>query len=254
MISARVLARQHHPKAMWPLEQLRARPAKGAIVGHPRSRMNRRTSDSLGERPIVYWFRLPDDEAMLMSLRPAELKCYLVVVRAIQRDRNKGKLSIRQIAERAQLSPKHAHTAVVRLVDLGLLACRLRPGVTGVYRLPSEWRDRTPTRERLGREPEGQGEQYCAPPGEQNCTPAEEQHLEFSELSETSSSSNGNSSDMQQEKNKTEAGATTMRPATLSMTPEHKGRAERPTADVEKAMEILTRFSYETSPPLLHSF
>ncbi len=56
-----------------------------------------------------------------MSLRPAELKCYLVVIRAIQRDINGGELSIRQIAERANLSPQHAHRAIAAVVDRGLL-------------------------------------------------------------------------------------------------------------------------------------
>ena len=39
----------------------------------------------------AFWWRLPDDETALMSLGLAELKCYLVVARAIQRDRNGGK-------------------------------------------------------------------------------------------------------------------------------------------------------------------
>lgn len=33
----------------------------------------------------MYWFRVPDDEQMLMSLSPAQLRCYLVVIRRIQR-------------------------------------------------------------------------------------------------------------------------------------------------------------------------
>lgn len=48
----------------------------------------------------VFWWRLPDDEAFLMSLKPAELKCYLVASRAIQRDRNGGLISVRQVAKR----------------------------------------------------------------------------------------------------------------------------------------------------------
>jgi hypothetical protein len=28
----------------------------------------------------AYWFRIPDNEAALMSLKPAELKCFLVVL------------------------------------------------------------------------------------------------------------------------------------------------------------------------------
>lgn len=47
--------------------------------------MNTRQSNQ-----AVYWWRIPDIEDVLMSLRPAELKCYLIITRAIQRDRNAG--------------------------------------------------------------------------------------------------------------------------------------------------------------------
>jgi hypothetical protein len=133
----------------------------------------------------TYWWRLPDDEDALMSLRPAELKCYLVVVRAIQRDRHQGKLSIRQIAERANLNPKHVHSAIAILVDLGMLARDGKPGTTAVYQLPFQWRNRTPTGEQLNWHPEAEGEQQCMPVGEQNCTPTGEQHLELLEFSES---------------------------------------------------------------------
>ena len=73
-----------------------------------------------------------------MSLRPAELKCYLVVTRAIQRDRNGGELSIRRITERANLSPQHAHRAIAA-IDQGLLLREGKPTSTAVYSLPVNW-------------------------------------------------------------------------------------------------------------------
>jgi len=141
----------------------------------------------------VFWWRLPDDpgdEAVLMSLRHAELKCFLVA-RAIQRDRNKGELSFRQIAERAQLNLKHAHAAVTRLIDRGLLLGNVRPGATAIYRLPSEWRNRTPTGEQFESGLEAQGERHCMPVGEQHCMPTGVQHLEFLKNSESSYARHG---------------------------------------------------------------
>jgi len=37
----------------------------------------RQTRDDAGK---AYWWRVPDDQELLMSLRPAELKSYLVVI------------------------------------------------------------------------------------------------------------------------------------------------------------------------------
>ncbi len=74
-----------------------------------------------------------------MSLPPAELKCYLVVARAIQRDRNGGKISVRQVSERARVSLRHAHDALTRLVAAGLLRGELKPGATTTYSLPHAW-------------------------------------------------------------------------------------------------------------------
>jgi hypothetical protein len=63
-----------------------------------------------------------------MSLRPAELKCYLVVTRAIQRDRNGGELSIRQIAKRARVGKRHAEDAIHVVVSRGPSGLRNSPG------------------------------------------------------------------------------------------------------------------------------
>jgi hypothetical protein len=143
----------------------------------------------------VYWFRVPDDEAILMALRPAELKCYLVVARAIQRDRNKGKLSVSQLAARADLSRHHAHKAVNRLVDLGILLCDGKTGTTAVYRLPVQWRTglplgepsseqnahkRPPVGERSPTESVSEGERLRSPVGAQTRTPVGGEHLESS--------------------------------------------------------------------------
>ena len=150
----------------------------------------------------VYWWRLPDDEAALMSLGHAELKCYLVVLRAIQRDRNGGRLSFRQIAQRAGLkSIGHVHTVMDHLVRCGMLACDVAHGKTASYRLPRSWRNcsagvkqlaavdeahcSTPV-EQLGPAATPSPEQHCSAGVEQNCSAGAEQHLEYSELRESS--------------------------------------------------------------------
>jgi hypothetical protein len=164
--------------------------------------MPRRKLDAAGK---AYWWRVPDDEELLMRLRPAELKCYLVITRAVQRDSNGGKLSIRQIAERARLAPQHAHGAIGVLLDRGLLLRDGKPGSTAVYNLPAEWvggknddgsarpsrpsrPNCSPTGEQLRNDSPPQGEQRCSPTGIRNCSPTGEQHLEYSESSELSAS------------------------------------------------------------------
>src|SRR5438045_8905845 len=99
--------------------------------------------------PDVFWFRLPDDEGMLMSLKPGELRCYLVVTRAIQRDCNEGRISVSQVAGRAKISRKSAQDALAKVVSKGLLKCEKRDGTTAIYRLPFSWKekDRSPTRD-----------------------------------------------------------------------------------------------------------
>src|SRR5712691_5976467 len=84
-------------------EEFRPVSVRSACLSRPKSAAKPPTN--------TYWFRVPDDEAALMSLRPAELKCYLVVTRAIQRDRNGGKIAERQVLQRAGVSLRHAHDA-----------------------------------------------------------------------------------------------------------------------------------------------
>ena len=159
--------------------------------------MNTRPSNQ-----AVYWWRVPDIEDVLMGLRPAELKCYLVITRAIQRDRNAGKLSIRQIAERARVGKRHVEEAIASLLSRGLLNCKTRPGATAAYSLPAAWKgdscppeggqsadeigaNRTP----VGGQLEVAGGQHLPPTGGQDCPPVGGQHLESSEKVESSSKS-----------------------------------------------------------------
>jgi hypothetical protein len=156
--------------------------------------------DPLDERS-AYWFRLPDDEAWLMSLRPAELKSYLVVSRAIQRDRNGGKICERQVAQRAGVGLRHVHAALSRLVGMNRLRREGKPGSTATYYLPHSWNtgnraptgeqsgqlemtNRIPTGKQLGPTQAAKGKQQRSPTGEQNCTPTGERHLESLEYSE----------------------------------------------------------------------
>jgi hypothetical protein len=147
-----------------------------------------------GDEASVYWFRLPDDEAALMSLRPAELKCYLVVTRAIQRDRNGGRISERQVSQRAGVSLRHAHDALARLVELDRLRRKGKPGSTAKYSLPHAWHtgsSRIPTGKQVRPKDASEGEQHCSPVGARNCTPVGEQHLEPSEPSHSAGFVNG---------------------------------------------------------------
>lgn len=77
-----------------------------------------------------------------MHLAPAELKVYLVVTHAIQRDRNVGLLAVSQVAKRADLSEPHARKAIETLCQRGLL---LRVNhVTGAeLTRKEEWNGRT---------------------------------------------------------------------------------------------------------------
>ena len=91
---------------------------------------------------------------MLMQLSPAELKVYLVVIQAIQRDRNRGLLAISQIAKRANLSDRHARKAIESLCRRRwLLRVNRATGVeltrkedwngrTVTYANPIQWRQR----------------------------------------------------------------------------------------------------------------
>ena len=154
----------------------------------------------------VYWWRVPDDEAALMSLRPAELKCYLVVLRAIQRDKNAGMISERQVSQRAGVTFRHVHGALARLVELGWLCREGKLGATATYSLPHSWnignciptgnqleaepaQNRFPTGNQLNGESDPKGNHHRFPTGDQNRFPTGNQHLEFLESSEPSSSS-----------------------------------------------------------------
>jgi hypothetical protein len=142
-----------------------------------------------------YWFRVPDDLELLMSMKRAELRCYIVVVNAIQRDRNEGRISITQVAKRARISRKTAQEELVGLVGKGHLCCDKRPGTTTVYRLPFSWEDGkgSPVRDEpqvrmthAARENASPlGEQYQGTPGDQHRTPGGDPHLEFPESSES---------------------------------------------------------------------
>lgn len=144
-----------------------------------------------------YWFRLPAELDRLMALSNAELRAYIVAQHAIQRDRNRGQLSVRKMAERARLSPQHACKAAQALPSKGYLIAQKSPGKTTVYSSPVRWKDRadhSPTGEQYGQEattrcsPPGeqlgrQGEQQCSPSGAQNHSPTGEQHSECKDQS-----------------------------------------------------------------------
>ena len=50
-----------------------------------------------------------------MNLKPAQLRCYLVVMRDIQRSRNSGLISARQVADRSRVSLRHTQAALTAL-------------------------------------------------------------------------------------------------------------------------------------------
>jgi hypothetical protein len=154
----------------------------------------------------LYWWKMPDDEGRLMALKPAELRCYLVVARAIQQDRNKGRISERQVAIRARVSLRHTHSALGKLVESGWLERAGKAGATATFVFPHGWKgpnciptgkqlkghadpNCSPTGEQFGGDLSAEGEQHCAPTGEQNCFPTGKQHLDLIDPSEPSSSS-----------------------------------------------------------------
>ncbi len=171
--------------------------------------------------PEVYWWKLPDDEERLMALKPAELRCYLVVLRAIQQDKNAGLISERQVSKRARVTFRHAHSALVRLVKSGWLCRDGRPGATATYSLPHAWKgsnciplgnqlvsdagvNRFPTGNQLtaathpnciptGDQFDGdsapQGNHHRFPTGDQDRFPTGNQHLDSLDPLEPSSSS-----------------------------------------------------------------
>jgi hypothetical protein len=169
-----------------------------------------------------FWFRLPDEEQMLMKLTPAQFRCYHVVMREIQRSKNAGLISTRQVAERTGISLRHTHAALAALVMQGHLKNEKRPGAITKYSMPFTWYEkdsRSSTDEpsqKSGRSPTGKqstsrpstdgrlrptiqtvpagqpetpvdlpvGAPHRSPVGKQHCSPTGEQHLESSECSE----------------------------------------------------------------------
>jgi hypothetical protein len=150
-----------------------------------------------------FWFRVPDELIeMLTQLKPAELKAYLVVQHAIQRDKNRGLLSIRQIARRAGVAVQNTQRAITELLKRGLLKASTKAGCTTVYENASPWKSKASdcspvrehlstgdcarTHEQLGCSPvdehlASQDAQHCSPVHERNCARTHEQHLECSE-------------------------------------------------------------------------
>jgi hypothetical protein len=138
-----------------------------------------------GGKPMsdVFWFKMPDDEHLLANMKPAQLRCYLVILRDVQRAKHRGRLSVRQIADRTGLSLKTAHAAVEDLIRQKAVRCEKKPGAIAVYTLPFSFSNRSPVGEQLKSgncspvgeqsEPEGErlGEQHCSPVGERNCSP-----------------------------------------------------------------------------------
>lgn len=143
-------------------------------------------------KQIKYWFRFVDDLDMLMSMKPAELRCYLVVARAIDKDRNAGEISITQVAKRARTSRKTAQKELASLVAKGYLLCDKRLGQTSVYRLPFCWRgiNESPVRDQsqVGNTATGDssplGEHHQTTERDRDRTPTGDTHLEFSESAE----------------------------------------------------------------------
>jgi hypothetical protein len=203
--------------------------------------MKSKPEESPGRRPTPqdrgapafsgFWFKVPVELDILTELKPAELKVYLAVIRAIQRDRNGGLLAMSQIATRANLSTHHARDAVYSLCQRRLLT-RVNP-VTGLeltdkeewngrmvtYGNPIQWIQRDagnlpPTGERSnpshsasssddsasGPEPAQEsdlapeGESNLTPVGERHLTPVGERHSESSEFSEVRSPTSGSAS------------------------------------------------------------
>jgi hypothetical protein len=101
-----------------------------------------RTEPSVPASLSGYWFRIPAELNVLMGLSPAQLRVYLVVTHAIQRDRNGGLMSWSQIGQRAGLSRRHVGEAIETLCQGGLLV-RVNRVRGAVMRDPAEWNGRT---------------------------------------------------------------------------------------------------------------
>ena len=92
-------------------------------------------------RTASYWFKCPDD-GRLMALPTTELRVCLVLMHAIQRDKRRGLISVRQIAARAQLkSPGTTQQAIAALCDAGWFS-RHNPHTGAEMKRPAEWKSR----------------------------------------------------------------------------------------------------------------
>jgi hypothetical protein len=139
-----------------------------------------------------YWFRVPTEVEELMRMGNAELRTYLVVQHALQRDRSGGRLSISQIAGRSGLSKQHVCRSVNWLCKAGFLTAEKERGKTTIYRSLTAWKkgqDHSPTGERLCDRDRGQGERNYSPTGERYHAPTGNIHSEYSEFSECESAS-----------------------------------------------------------------
>ena len=144
-----------------------------------------------------YFFLMPDELDPLMDLTRAQLRVHLVLTRAIQRDRNRGLLSIRQVRDRAHLSYRHAQAAVDVVCSLEFFT-RHDPKTGVRLTSPEQWRSRPiEYRENIkwkrknaptslsARDPDHQpaaveydGDQHPVPTGNQHRFPPGDQHLE----------------------------------------------------------------------------
>jgi hypothetical protein len=90
----------------------------------------------------VFWWRMPDDIDPLMNLKPLELKAYLVVARATQRDRNRGLISLRQIQERSHSGSLGCTQQAIDAVCRRGLITRHNPKTGAKLTNPNEWKAR----------------------------------------------------------------------------------------------------------------
>jgi hypothetical protein len=131
----------------------------------------------------VYWWRMPDKIDLLMNLKPLELRTYLVIARAIQRDRNKGLIAMRQIQERAHSgSLGRTKEAVDALCNQGFFS-RHNPRTEEAWKYPQQWKSR-PVEYRLNFTWKQRDVSNCSAPGERNRSAGGEQHSEPSDSSQ----------------------------------------------------------------------
>jgi hypothetical protein len=125
----------------------------------------------------VFWFKMVDDIGPLMDLKPLELRVYLVIVRAIQRDQSKGLISLRQIKARAHSGTLgRIQEAVNALCQKGFFA-RHDKHTGDLLTHPEQWRSRgieyRLPYEWWRRDSSARGEQNCSARGKQHLDPSE---------------------------------------------------------------------------------